>query len=114
MKVNVPGKEFAQLKKDKAAIYALNAKTGQVRWSKNAGGRISGGIQIIGDLVFYSTLEKKTAALAMRSGRTIWSVPRGQFNPAITDGTLLFVNSITTMYAYETKTDGKLNSKPLK
>ena len=25
-KVNVPGKEFAQLKKDKAAIYALNAK----------------------------------------------------------------------------------------
>ena len=95
-------------------IYALNAKTGQVRWSKNAGGRISGGIQIIGDLVFYSTLEKKTAALAMGSGRTIWSVPRGQFNPAITDGTLLFVNSITTMYAYETKTDGKLNSKSLK
>lgn len=91
-------------------LYALNAKSGSVRWSKDAGGRISGGIQIIGDLVFYSTLEKKTAALSLRTGKTIWSVPKGQFNPAISDGTLLFVNSITSIYAYETKTGGKLNS----
>jgi len=91
-------------------LYALNAQSGSVRWSQNAGGRISGGIQIIGDLVFYSTLEKKTAALALRTGRTIWSVPKGQFNPAISDGSLLFVNSITGLYAYETKTNGKLNS----
>ena len=91
-------------------LYALNAQSGSVRWSQNAGGRISGGIQIIGDLVFYSTLEKKTAALALRTGRTIWSVPKGQFTPAISDGSLLFVNSITGLYAYETKTNGKLNS----
>lgn len=91
-------------------LYALNAKSGAVRWSKDAGGRISGGIQIIGDLVFYSTLEKKTAALSVRTGRTIWSVNKGQFNPAISDGTLLFVNSITSIYAFETKTAGKLNS----
>ena len=87
-----------------------NAKTGSLRWSKDAGGRISGGIQIIGDLVFYSTLEKKTAALSLHTGKTIWSVPKGQFNPAISDGTLLFVNSITSIYAYETKTGGKVNS----
>lgn len=93
-------------------VYALNAKSGAVRWSKKAGGRISGGMQIIGDLVFYSTLEKKTAALSVRSGRTIWSVPKGQFNPAISDGTLLFVNGITSMFAYQTTTGGKLNSEP--
>jgi outer membrane protein assembly factor BamB len=93
-------------------LYALNARSGAVRWSKPTGGRISGGIQIIGDLVFYSTLEKKTAALSVRSGRTIWSVPKGQFNPAISDGKLLFVVGLTSMFAYETKTAGKLNSRP--
>jgi outer membrane protein assembly factor BamB len=93
-------------------LYALNARSGAVRWSKPTGGRISGGIQIIGDLVFYSTLEKKTTALSVRSGRTIWSVPKGQFNPAISDGKLLFVVGLTSMFAYETKTAGKLNSRP--
>ena len=95
-------------------LYALDAKSGAVRWSRAAGGRISGGIQIIGDLVFYSTLEKKTAALSLRSGRTIWSVRKGQFNPAISDGKLLFLNSITALFAYETTTNGKLNSVPSK
>lgn len=93
-------------------LYALNAKSGSVRWSKPTGGRISGGIQIIGDLVFYSTLEKQTAALAVRTGKKIWSVPKGQFNPAISDGKLLFVVGLTSMFAYETKTDGKLSAAP--
>ena len=93
-------------------LYALNAKSGAVRWSKPTGGRISGGIQIIGDLVFYSTLEKKTAALSVRNGRTIWSVPKGQFNPAIFDGKLLFVMGMTSMFAYETKSVGELKSAP--
>ncbi len=95
-------------------LYALNAKTGSVRWSKATGGRISGGIQIIGDLVFYSTLEKKTAGLAVRTGKTVWSVPKGQFNPAISDGKLLIVVGMTSMFAYETKTGGKLSSAPVK
>ena len=93
-------------------LYALNAKSGAVRWSKPTGGWISGGIQIIGDLVFYSTLEKKTAALSVRNGRTIWSVPKGQFNPAIFDGKLLFVMGMTSMFAYETKSVGELKSAP--
>jgi outer membrane protein assembly factor BamB len=93
-------------------LYALNAKSGAIRWSKPTGGRISGGIQIIGDLVFYSTLEKKTAALSVRNGRTIWSVPKGQFNPAIFDGKLLVVMGMTSMFAYETKSVGKANSAP--
>ena len=93
-------------------LYALNAKSGAVRWSKPTGGRISGGIQIIGDLVFYSTLEKKTAALSVRNGRTIWSVPKGQFNPAIFDGKLLFVMGMTSMFAYETKSVGERKSAP--
>ncbi len=82
-------------------LYALNAKSGAVRWSRSAGGRISGGIQIIGNLVFYSVLEKRTTAVAIGSGRTVWSVAKGQFNPAVTDGKLLFVNGMTSLFAYK-------------
>ena len=91
-------------------LYALNAQSGSVRWSINAGGQISGGIQIIGDLVLFSSLANRTTAVGIRTGRSIWSVPKGQFNPAITDGKLLFVSSITSLFAYETSASAGTSS----
>ena len=37
-------------------LYASNARSGKVRWTRNSGGKISGGPVVIGDLVFYSNL----------------------------------------------------------
>jgi outer membrane protein assembly factor BamB len=82
-------------------LYALNARNGAVRWTRSAGGRVSGGIQIIGDLVFVSSLEKKTTAFSARTGKTIWALDKGMYNPVISDGKTLFLNSVTALFAYK-------------
>ena len=82
-------------------LYALNARNGAIRWTRSAGGRVSGGIQIIGDLVFVSSLEKKTTAFSARTGKTIWSLNKGMYNPVISDGKTLFLNSVTSLFAYK-------------
>ena len=83
------------------ALYALNARSGAVRWRHGAEGRISGGIQVVGDLVFYSTLNGHTTALGAATGREVWSVAKGKFNPVITDGRYLFLNGSTSLFAYD-------------
>lgn len=82
-------------------LYALNARTGDTRWTHRAQGKISGGIQMIGDLVFYSTLNGYTTALGAATGRPVWSVRKGKFNPVISDGRYLFVNGQTSLWAYD-------------
>jgi len=82
-------------------MYALDARSGAVRWTHRAEGQISGGIQLIGDLVFYSTLSGHTTALGAATGRVVWSVPKGKFNPVISDGRYLFLNGQTSLFAYD-------------
>ncbi|MCU0312754.1 MAG: PQQ-binding-like beta-propeller repeat protein [Solirubrobacteraceae bacterium] len=82
-------------------LYALNARTGDTRWTHRAEGRISGGIQLIGDLVFYSTLNGHTTALGAATGRQVWTVRKGKFNPVISDGRYLFLNGQTSLFAYD-------------
>lgn len=84
-----------------ARVYAFDARSGKVRWRHGAEGRISGGLQLVGDLLFYSTLNRHTTALGAATGRRIWSVPRGKFNPVISDGRFLFLNGSTSLFAYD-------------
>ena len=82
-------------------VYAIDARSGRVRWRHSAEGRISGGLQLVGDLLFYSTLNRHTTALGAATGRQIWSVPKGKFNPVISDGRYLFLNGQTSLFAYD-------------
>jgi hypothetical protein len=56
---------------------------------------------MIGDLVFYSTLNRHTTAVGAATGRKVWSVPKGKFNPVISDGRYLFLNGQTSLFAYD-------------
>ena len=47
------------------------------------GGRILGGPVIVGDLVFFSTLEQKTYAARVDNGRVVWRFPIGKYSPGI-------------------------------
>ncbi len=85
-------------------VYALDARSGRTRWSRNAGGgRISGGVDLLGDLLFYSTLEGRTEALSAAKGTKVWATDRGAFNPAITDGKQLYLNDQTSMWTYSVR-----------
>ena len=85
-------------------VYALDARSGRTRWSRDAGGRISGGVDLLGDLLFYSTLEGRTEAVSAARGTKVWSIGRGKFNPAITDGRNLYLNDQTGLWEYAPRT----------
>jgi outer membrane protein assembly factor BamB len=80
-------------------FYALNAKSGGVRWSYNDGGKISGAPTIVGDIVYYSSLGKKTSSgLDVSTGRRVWKWPHGAFNPVISDGKRIYLTTYSTLY----------------
>ena len=83
-------------------FYALDARSGSTRWSRVLGDRISGAATVIGDLVFVSELEqKKTWALGVNTGKTVWSTDRGAFNPAISDGRRIYLLGYKRIYAFD-------------
>jgi outer membrane protein assembly factor BamB len=80
-------------------LYAFDARSGKVRWAHASGGRISGAPVVIGDLVFYSNLGRRsTGALGAATGKLVWSIGRGAFNPVISDGRRLYLNGYSTLY----------------
>jgi outer membrane protein assembly factor BamB len=83
-------------------MYAIDARSGHIRWTRRVQGQISGGVQVLGDLVFYSTLNHFTGALGARTGATVWSAHKGAFNPVVTDGRFIFLNGYTNLYAFST------------
>ena len=81
-------------------FYALDARSGATRWVRNAHGRVSGGAVVIGDTVWFSTLERQTRALGARTGNQIFKINRGQFNPVVSDGERIYLvgsGSITAL-----------------
>jgi outer membrane protein assembly factor BamB len=80
-------------------LYALNAESGKVRWARNSGGRISGSPSVIGDLVFYSNLKRRsTAAVGARTGGLVWKTGRGAFNPVISDGRRIYLVGYSSLF----------------
>lgn len=85
-------------------FYALDARTGARRWSYAAGGRISGAASVIGRTVYFSNLgAHSTTGLDVRSGRQVFHIGRGAFNPAISDGRWLYLTGYSSLYAFAPK-----------
>jgi outer membrane protein assembly factor BamB len=85
-------------------FYAFDARSGHVRWTHNAGGTISGAASLIGKVVYFSTLSKKsTTGLDARTGRVVWNFSRGAFNPAISDGLRLYITGYSSLYAFKSR-----------
>jgi outer membrane protein assembly factor BamB len=83
---------------------ALDARSGKVIWSRGGYGKISGAASVIGDVVYFSSLSKRrTWALGARTGRELWSLGRGAFNPAISDGIRIYITGYGSEYAFTTK-----------
>jgi outer membrane protein assembly factor BamB len=84
-------------------FYSLDARNGRVRWSRNVGGKISGGATVIGDIVYFANLSRKsTIGLGARTGRTVFKFNRGSFNPVVSDGRDIFLTGYSSLYALRT------------
>ena len=84
-------------------FYALDARSGRKLWVRDAHGRVSGGAVVIGDTVWFSTLEQQTRALGARTGNLLWKISRGQFNPVVSDGQRLYLVGHSSITALEPK-----------
>jgi outer membrane protein assembly factor BamB len=82
---------------------ALDARSGGIIWSRSGYGKISGAASVIGRIVYFSSLSaRRTWALSAKTGRALWSVGKGAFNPAISDGKRLYITGYGGQYAFTT------------
>src|SRR3954451_19127804 len=82
---------------------AMDARNGRVLWSRPAGGIVSGAASIIGRVVYFSALTaRRTYAVSAKTGRLLWSVGKGAFNPAISDGKRVYITGYGGQYAFTT------------
>lgn len=83
-------------------IYALNAKNGEVRWSRSTGGQVVGSLSAIGEIVYVAEFtNQRTIGYMMRSGRKVFTYPKGTYTPIISDGRDLYLTGYSSITALE-------------
>jgi outer membrane protein assembly factor BamB len=83
-------------------IYALNAKNGEVRWSRPTGGQVVGSLSAVGEIVYVAEFtNQRTIGYMMRSGRKVFTYPKGTYTPIISDGRDLYLTGYSSITALE-------------
>jgi outer membrane protein assembly factor BamB len=81
-------------------FYALNARSGHIEWQYDAHGRISGSATIIGRVVYFADLAThRTYGLGVSTGRLLFQMHTGAFDPVISDGRYIYLTGYTGLYA---------------
>jgi outer membrane protein assembly factor BamB len=85
-------------------FYALDARSGAVLWSRHEGGSISGGATVVGSIVYYSNNHlKTTSGRNAKTGKLVWRLHTGAFNPVISDTGRLYVTGFSSLFAFRPK-----------
>jgi len=80
-------------------FYALNARSGHVSWTFNAGGRISGSATIVGRVVYFADLgDHRTFGLGISTGRKLFQMETGAFDPVVSDGKNIYLTGYTGLF----------------
>ncbi len=80
-------------------FYAINARSGHVSWKFNAHGRISGSATIVGRIVYFADLgQHHTYGLGISTGRPLFEMDTGAFDPVISDGKDIYLTGYTGLY----------------
>lgn len=80
-------------------LYAYDARSGRERWTKALGGKVSGGVTVVGDLVMYANLGRKSLGIRRAvDGALLYSHRSGAFDPGISDGRRLYLDTYTSVY----------------
>lgn len=83
-------------------FYALNARSGKIDWSYPAGGKISGSSTIVGKVVYFSDLgTHSTTGLNTTTGKKVFSIAQGAFDPVISDGHVIYLSGYNVLFAFE-------------
>jgi outer membrane protein assembly factor BamB len=83
-------------------FYALDARSGDTRWTFDDGGKISGAATVVGGVVYYSNWGKRnTAGLDIRTGKKVWSNERGAFNPVVANEDEIYLTGFSSVAALQ-------------
>jgi outer membrane protein assembly factor BamB len=81
-------------------FYALNARSGQIEWQYHTSGKISGSATIVGNIVYFADLRTyRTTGLGISTGKVVFSMSTGAFDPVISDDHYLYLSGVTGLYA---------------
>jgi outer membrane protein assembly factor BamB len=80
-------------------FYALNARSGHIEWEYHAGGPISGSATIVGNVVYFADLAMRTYGLGISTGKVVFEMNTGKFDPVISDGQDIYLTGYTGLYA---------------
>jgi outer membrane protein assembly factor BamB len=81
-------------------FYAIDARSGHIDWQYHDGGKISGSATIIGRIVYFANLgHHRTTGLGISTGKAVFSMGTGAFDPAISDDHYLYLTGYTALYA---------------
>jgi outer membrane protein assembly factor BamB len=81
-------------------FYALDARSGRIDWQYHAGGKISGSATIIGRIVYFADLANHTTrGLGISTGKVVFTIDTGSFDPVVSDNHYLFLTGTTGLYA---------------
>jgi outer membrane protein assembly factor BamB len=65
------------------------------------GGRILAPALVVGDLVFFSTLETETYAARVRDGKVVWTIGLGKYAPGIATDERYYLSLNGLLMAFE-------------
>ena len=83
-------------------LYALDARTGAVRWTARAGGRISGGPTVVGRIVYFADLDSKSSyGVGAATGKLVFKRNTGAYNPITSDGRRIYLTGYSSFQALE-------------
>lgn len=92
-------------------FYALDARSGEERWSVAADGPIIGAASLVGEIVYFADLETThTTALRAGNGEQVWTFRDGAYNPVISDGGRLYLTGYKYIYGLRPVKQGQGHS----
>ena len=81
-------------------FFALDARTGDERWSADSGGSVIGAASLIGETVYVANLDTtETYAFDAANGERFWTFRDGAYNPVISDGNRLYLTGYKMIYS---------------
>ncbi|MGH2961765.1 MAG: PQQ-binding-like beta-propeller repeat protein [Solirubrobacterales bacterium] len=82
--------------------YGLNARSGAEMWSTAVGGEISGAGSVIGEIFYLSDVDlDKTVGFDIASGKPVYNIDRGEYNPMVSDGKRLYLTGYASITGLE-------------
>ncbi len=80
-------------------FYAIDARSGHVSWRFDAHGRISGSATIVGRIVYFADLaQHHSYGLGISTGRVLFEMDTGAFDPVVSDGKNIYLTGLTGLY----------------